>query len=196
MAGAGPSGLARAVCAASEGLPVLVLEHHAFGGQAGASARIENYLGFPTGISGRALAGRAFVLSQKFGAQVKARAVVLACGARYRKPELANLAAYAGSGVYYRASPIEAKLCANEEVVLVGGGNSAGQAAVYLSGRASKVHMLIRGPGLAASMPSYLIERIAATKNITLHTACALSALEGDGECLSSVTWPCKDAAR
>lgn len=221
VVGAGPSGLATAVYAASEGLSVLVLEHHAFGGQAGASARIENYLGFPTGISGRALAGRAFVQSQKFGAQVaiparaerllcdgyplglslsdgtqlKARAVVLACGARYRKPELANLAAYEGSGVYYWASPIEAKLCADEEVVLVGGGNSAGQAAVYLSGHASKVHMLIRGPGLAASMSSYLIERIAATKNITLHTACALSALEGDGECLSSVTWRCKDGS-
>jgi hypothetical protein len=177
----------------------------AFGGQAGASARIENYLGFPTGISGQALAGRAFVQAQKFGAEmmipaevaaldcdartaaapdaddgscVKARAVVLACGARYRRPALERLDAFEGCGVYYWASPIEAKLCANEEVVLVGGGNSAGQAAVFLSSHAARVHMLIRGPSLAASMSSYLIERIEATANITLHTHTELTALE------------------
>lgn len=215
IVGAGPSGLATAVYAASEGLSVLVVENRAFGGQAGASARIENYLGFPTGISGRALAGRAFVQSQKFGAEVaipacadqllcdqyplrlrmtdgvrvQARAVVLACGARYRKPNLPNLATYEGCGVYYWASPLEAKRCLGEEVVLVGGGNSAGQAAVFLSAHAKRVHMLIRGPGLAASMSSYLIERIAATPNIELHTQTALTALEGDGECLAGVRW-------
>ncbi len=215
VVGAGPSGLATAVYAASEGLSVLVVENRAFGGQAGASARIENYLGFPTGISGRALAGRAFVQSQKFGAEVaipacaaqllcdqyplrlaltdgsrvQARAVVLACGARYRKPDLPDLATYEGCGVYYWASPLEAKRCHGEDVVLVGGGNSAGQAAVFLSAHAQRVHMLIRGPGLAASMSSYLIERIASTPNIVLHTHTALTALEGDGECLAGVRW-------
>ena len=214
VVGAGPSGLATAVYAASEGLSVLVLESRAFGGQAGASARIENYLGFPTGISGRALSGRAFVQAQKFGAEVavpasaarlhcdgqplrlelsdgsiiKARSVVLACGARYRKPQLENLAKYEGAGIYYWASPIEAKLCQNEEVILVGGGNSAGQAAVFLSAHAAHVHMVIRGPSLAASMSSYLIERIAATPNITLHTHTELASLEGDDSCLHAVT--------
>lgn len=221
VVGAGPSGLATAVYAASEGLSVLVVENRAFGGQAGASARIENYLGFPTGISGRALAGRAFVQSQKFGAEVaipacadqllcdqyplrlrmtdgvrvQARAVVLACGARYRKPALENLERYEGCGVYYWASPLEAKRCSEEEVVLVGGGNSAGQAAVFLSAHAKRVHMLIRGPGLAASMSSYLIERIAATPNIELHTHTALTALDGDGECLQGVRWQRKGEA-
>jgi thioredoxin reductase (NADPH) len=215
VVGAGPSGLATAVYAASEGLSVLVVENWAFGGQAGASARIENYLGFPTGISGRALSGRAFVQSQKFGAKVaipataqkllcdryplrlslsdgtalQARAVVLACGARYRKPDLPKLSTYEGCGVYYWASPLEAKLCHGDEVVLVGGGNSAGQAAVFLSGHAARVHMLIRGQGLAASMSSYLIDRIAHTPNIELHTHTQLTALEGDGECLSGVRW-------
>ena len=219
VVGAGPSGLATSVYAASEGLSVLIVENRAFGGQAGASARIENYLGFPTGISGRALSGRAFVQAQKFGAEVaipatamrllcdqyplrltltdgsevRARAVVLSCGARYRKPRLEGLEKYEGCGVYYWASPIEAKLCKGEEVVLVGGGNSAGQAAVYLSGHAARVHMLIRGPGLAASMSSYLIDRIAATGNITLHTQTELASLEGDGECLTGVVWKHKD---
>ena len=219
VVGAGPSGLATAVYAASEGLSVLVVENRAFGGQAGASARIENYLGFPTGISGRALAGRAFVQSQKFGAEVaipacasqllcdqyplrlnmtdgsrvQARAVVLACGARYRKPDLENLASFEGCGVYYWASPLEAKQAQGEEVVLVGGGNSAGQAAVFLSAHASRVHMLIRGPGLAASMSSYLIERIEATPNITLHTHTQLTSLDGDGGRLQSVTWRTRD---
>ncbi|MES2299282.1 MAG: FAD-dependent oxidoreductase [Pseudomonadota bacterium] len=215
VVGAGPAGLATAVYAASEGLSVLVLEQRAFGGQAGASARIENYLGFPTGISGRALSGRAFVQAQKFGAEVaipalaarlecdrfplrvtstdgvalQARAVVLACGARYRKPPLAELADYEGKGVYYWASQLEAKLCRGEQVVLVGGGNSAGQAAVFLAAHAAHVHMLIRGPSLAASMSSYLIERIAATANITLHPHTELSALEGDGQAMSGVRW-------
>ena len=219
VVGAGPAGLATAVYAASEGLSVMIVENRAFGGQAGASARIENYLGFPTGITGRALSGRAFVQAQKFGAEVavpataarlqcdqlplrltlsdgtelKARSVVLACGARYRKPDLPDLAKYEGCGVYYWASPLEAKLCQGDEVALVGGGNSAGQAAVFLAAHAKHVHMMIRGPGLAASMSSYLIERIAATPNITLHTHTVLTALEGDGSCLTGVRWRCRD---
>ena len=209
VVGAGPAGLATAVYAASEGLSVLALETRAYGGQAAASARIENYLGFPTGISGRALAGRAYVQSRKFGVemaipapagrllcdsyplevemcgslqQLRARTVVLSCGARYRRPSLANLTQFEGKGVYYWASPLEAKLCASEEVILVGGGNSAGQAAVFLSGFASRVHMLIRKDSLASTMSSYLIERIEATPNIVLHTHSEIVALEGGGE--------------
>ena len=209
VVGAGPAGLATAVYAASEGLSVLALETRAYGGQAAASARIENYLGFPTGISGRALAGRAYVQSRKFGVEMaipapagrlvcdtyplevemcgslqrlQARAVVLSCGARYRRPSLANLTQFEGKGVYYWASPLEAKLCASEEIILVGGGNSAGQAAVFLSGFASRVHMLIRRDSLAATMSSYLIERIEATPNIVLHTHSEIVALEGGGE--------------
>nr|WP_315393267.1 FAD-dependent oxidoreductase [uncultured Duganella sp.] len=209
VVGAGPAGLATAVYAASEGLSVLALETRAYGGQAAASARIENYLGFPTGISGRALAGRAYVQSRKFGVEMaipapagrllcdsyplqvemcgslqrlRARTVVLSCGARYRRPSLANLTQFEGKGVYYWASPLEAKLCANEEVVLVGGGNSAGQAAVFLSGHASRVHMLIRRDSLAATMSSYLIERIEATPNIVLHTHSEIVALEGTAD--------------
>ena len=207
IVGAGPAGLATAVYAASEGLSVLVLETRAFGGQAGASARIENYLGFPTGISGGALAGRAYVQAMKFGVRMaipapagelicdtyplqialcgtlqrlQARTVVLACGARYRRPSLANLKTFEGRGVYYWASPIEARLCTSTEVALVGGGNSAGQAAVFLAGHASKVHMLLRGRKLAATMSKYLIERILATPNIELHTHTELAALEGN----------------
>jgi len=134
-------------------------------------------------------------LSTRDGAQVKARAVVLACGARYRKPDLDGLERYEGCGVYYWASPLEAKRCYGEEVVLVGGGNSAGQAAVFLSSHAKRVHMLIRGPGLAASMSSYLIERIANTPNIELHTHTSLTALEGDGVCLAGVRWQRKGEA-
>jgi thioredoxin reductase (NADPH) len=209
VVGAGPAGLATAVYAASEGLSVLALETRAYGGQAAASARIENYLGFPTGISGGALAGRAYVQSQKFGVKMaipapagrllcdqsplqvemcgsltrlRARSVVLSCGARYRRPSLANLTQFEGKGVYYWASPLEASLCASEEVVLVGGGNSAGQAAVYLSGHAAKVHMLIRKDSLASTMSSYLIERIAATPNIILHAQSEIVALEGCDE--------------
>ncbi len=188
--------LPTAVYAASEGLSVAVFDARAFGGQAGASARIENYLGFPTGISGQALAGRAFNQAQKFGAeimipvaitsldcsnrsgafalatecgrQLRARSIVVASGARYRRPEIENLDAFEGRGVWYWASPIEAQLCADQDVVLVGGGNSAGQAAVFLSGHARKVYMIIRGGGLGASMSRYLIERIEATPNIEL----------------------------
>jgi len=209
VVGAGPAGMAAAVYAASEGLSVLALETHHHGGQAAASSRIENYLGFPTGISGRALAGRSYVQSQKFGVQLavpapagrllcehyplqvemcgslkrlQARAVVLSCGARYRRPALDNLQQFEGRGVYYWASPIEANLCKNEDVILVGGGNSAGQAAVFLSMHARHVHMLVRGEGLAASMSNYLIERIAATPNITLHNHSEVVGLNGTEE--------------
>jgi thioredoxin reductase (NADPH) len=218
IVGCGPAGLATAVYAASEGLSVVVLEAHAFGGQAGASARIENYLGFPTGISGFALMGRAFAQARKFGAEivipvevrgldctrrdgffglllddgrrVRSRAVVVASGARYRRPAIENLAAFEGRGVYYWASPFEARLCAGHEVIVIGGGNSAGQAAVYLAGQTARVKMMIRGQKLAASMSSYLVERIAATPNIELLTQTEVVALEGapDGG-LSRVRW-------
>jgi thioredoxin reductase (NADPH) len=188
--GAGPAGLATAVYAGSEGLSVLVLDCRAFGGQAGASARIENYLGFPTGISGMALMARAYNQAQKFGVEMaipdevaslespklggarhwtlrlmngesaRARAVVIASGARYRRLAIPNLADFEGSSVHYWASPLEAKLCLGQEVALVGGGNSAGQATVYLSGRARKVWLLVRGPSLEANMSRYLIDRI------------------------------------
>jgi thioredoxin reductase (NADPH) len=206
------------VYAASEGLSVVVLDSRAFGGQAGASARIENYLGFPTGISGQALAGRAFTQAQKFGADVmipvnvklldcsrsdgafalhleggdtlRSRAVVIASGARYRRPEIENLAKFEGRGVWYWASPVEARLCAEQEVVLVGGGNSAGQAAVFLSGHARRVLMIIRGGGLGASMSRYLIERIEATPNIELMFNAEVVALEGDEDSsLERVRW-------
>jgi len=217
VVGAGPAGLSTAVYAASEGLSVAVLDGRAFGGQAGASARIENYLGFPTGISGQALAGRAFVQAQKFGAEmmipveatdlgclgdggfaiategggrVRARSVVVASGARYRRPEIAGLAAFEGRGVWYWASPIEARLCAGEEVALVGGGNSAGQAAVFLSQHAAKVTMLVRGPGLGESMSRYLVDRIAAAANIAVLTGTEVARLDGTEEDgLAYVTW-------
>jgi thioredoxin reductase (NADPH) len=214
VVGAGPAGLATAVYAGSEGLSVLVLETRAYGGQAGASARIENYLGFPTGISGGALTGRAYVQAEKFGVeiaipapagrlgcdcyplqvemcgslqQLKARTVVLSCGARYRRPSLANLKQFEGRGVYYWASSVEAQLCKSQEVILVGGGNSAGQAAVYLAAHASRVHMLIRKGSLASTMSSYLIERIEAHPNIELHTHTEIIALEGNDEGLKRV---------
>jgi thioredoxin reductase (NADPH) len=219
VVGAGPSGLACAVYAASEGLSVLVLEQRAFGGQAGASARIENYLGFPTGISGRALAGRSFVQAQKFGAQVaipataarllcdrapaslsfddgaevRARAVVLACGARYRRPAWA-LPDFEGRGVYYWASPLEAKLCRGDQAIVVGGGNSAGQAAVFLASHAARVHMVIRGAGLAGSMSSYLVERIAAAPNIVVHTHTEITELQGDEHGVARVHWVNRDS--
>ncbi len=216
VVGSGPAGLATAVYAASEGLSVAVFDSRAFGGQAGASARIENYLGFPTGISGQALAGRAFNQAQKFGAEMlipvsirsldcskasgafalatecghtlRAKSVVVASGARYRRPEIDNLEAYEGRGVWYWASPIEARLCANQDVVLVGGGNSAGQAAVFLSTHARKVLMMIRGGGLGASMSRYLIERIEATPNIELMFNTEVIGLEG-AETLERVRW-------
>ena len=215
IVGAGPAGLAAAVYAASSGLSVLVLETRVIGGQIGASARIENYLGFPTGISGAALAGRAIVQAQKFGVdfavptpvdrldcsgvplrldiedgtRLAARTAVIATGAKYRHPDIPNLANYEGRGVHYWASPIEAGLSRGEEVVLVGGGNSAGQATVFLAGHAAHVHMLVRRPGLESTMSSYLIERIAALPNVTLHVESELIALEGGRKNLTGVRW-------
>src|ERR1700684_2960124 len=218
VVGSGPAGLSTAVYAASEGLSVAVCDTRSFGGQAGASARIENYLGFPTGISGLALTARAFNQAQKFGAEMmipvevtaldcsrddgafgltlengevlRARSVVVASGARYRRPEIASLADFEGRGVWYWASPVEARLCTQQEVVLVGGGNSAGQAAVFLSGQASKVQMVIRGGGLAATMSRYLIERIEASANIELIFNAEITGLEGTKEgSLEGVRW-------
>jgi thioredoxin reductase (NADPH) len=206
IVGAGPAGLAAAVYAASEGLSVVVLDARAMGGQAGASARIENYLGFPTGISGQALAGRAFNQALKFGAQmaipvevealeahgdhlrlrlsgersVQARAVVVASGARYRRPAVEGLERFEGDGISYWVSPIEARLCAGEEVALVGGGNSAGQAVVYLAPQVKKLHMIVRRD-LAETMSRYLIDRIAALTNVELHVGAEVVALEGGG---------------
>jgi thioredoxin reductase (NADPH) len=214
VVGAGPAGLAAAVYAASEGLDVLVLEGSAPGGQAGSSSRIENYLGFPTGISGQDLAARAFVQAEKFGAHVavaraatgitcdrrplrveladngsaQGKTIILASGAEYRKLPLPNLAQFEGAGVYYGATHVEAQLCNGEEVVVVGGGNSAGQAAVYLSQRAAHVHMLIRGDSLASSMSQYLIQRIEESPSITLRTRTEIDALEGS-QCLERVGW-------
>jgi len=218
VVGSGPAGLSTAVYAASEGLSVAVCDVRAFGGQAGASARIENYLGFPTGISGLALTARAFNQAQKFGADImipvevksldcsrddgafgltledgevlRARSIVIASGARYRRPEIANLADFEGRGVWYWASSIEARLCSEQEIVLVGGGNSAGQAAVFLSGHARKVYMVIRGGGLGASMSRYLIERIEATPNIELVFNTEVVGLEGIADAsLERVRW-------
>jgi thioredoxin reductase (NADPH) len=214
IVGAGPAGLAAAVYAASEGLNVLVLESTAPGGQAGTSSRIENYLGFPTGISGQALAGRAFTQAEKFGAEVaiartavriscdaqpyeihlsdgevvRTRTIVIATGARYRKPELAELARFEGAGIFYSATHLEAQMCGGQEVVVVGGGNSAGQAAVFLSGIASRVHVLVRGPGLAESMSRYLIQRLEDLRQITLRTRTQIDALEGSDR-LERVRW-------
>jgi thioredoxin reductase (NADPH) len=220
IVGAGPAGLAAAVYAASEGLRVVVLDRRAYGGQAGASARIENYLGFPTGISGAALTGRAVVQAEKFGAELlipaevqsldcsrageehelglrlgdgrrlRARTVVIASGARYRRLEVERLAAFEGRGIWYWASALEATLCARAEVVVVGGGNSAGQAAVFLSQHASKVHILVRGPGLRATMSRYLIDRIGAAPNIDLRPHTEIVELHGDPVSgLEAVTW-------
>jgi thioredoxin reductase (NADPH) len=212
--GAGPAGLAAAVYAASEGLDVRVIETSAPGGQAGSSSRIENYLGFPTGISGQALAGRALVQAQKFGAivsiassatrlrceaplhgvelsgseLVRGRAVVIATGAAYRTLALDNVNEFAGAGVYYAATNVEARLCKDEEVIVVGGGNSAGQAAVFLSANCRRVHVLVRSKGLADSMSRYLIRRIEETPNITLHTRTEITGLAGNGQ-LEHVTW-------
>jgi thioredoxin reductase (NADPH) len=218
VVGSGPAGLSTAVYAASEGLNVAVCDSRAFGGQAGASARIENYLGFPTGISGLALTARAYNQAQKFGADMmipvevksldcsrddgafgltlddgevlRARSVVVASGARYRRPEIENLSTFEGRGVWYWASPIEARLCTEQEIILVGGGNSAGQAAVFLSGHARKVNMVIRGGGLGASMSRYLIERIEATPNIELMFNAEVTALESaDDLSIERVRW-------
>jgi thioredoxin reductase (NADPH) len=216
VVGAGPAGLSTAVYAASEGLSVIVLDARAFGGQAGASARIENYLGFPAGVSGQALTGRAYVQAQKFGARmvipaeairpdltevpltlrlddgrrVKAQTVVVATGARYRRLNIPNLTDFEGRGIWYWASPIEARLCRNEEIVLVGGGNSAGQAAVFLRNFAKKIWMLVRGPSLAESMSQYLIDRICAIDNIEVLTRTEIIALYGSREKqLERVRW-------
>jgi len=213
VVGAGPAGLAAAVYGASEGLDVLVIETNAPGGQAGSSSRIENYLGFPTGVSGPELAARAYAQAEKFGAEllidravrlecerqpyrvhlesggaVRARTIVIASGAQYRRPALDQLDRFEGNGVYYAASFLEAQLCGGEEVVVVGGGNSAGQAAVFLAGTASRVYVLVRARGLAESMSRYLSRRIEETPNITLLTHTEVVALLGDAQ-LSAVRW-------
>jgi thioredoxin reductase (NADPH) len=214
VVGAGPAGLAAAVYGASEGLDVLVLEANAPGGQAGTSSKIETYLGFPTGISGQALASRAYAQAEKFGAEVavasdalkldcqrtpyvleldagasvQARAVIIATGAQYRKLPLPNLAQFEGRGVYYGATHIEAQLCEGEDVIVVGGANSAGQATVFLSDRVRHVHVLVRRGGLAETMSRYLIQRIEDSPRITLHTHTEIEALEGDGA-LERVRW-------
>jgi thioredoxin reductase (NADPH) len=212
--GAGPAGLAAAVYAASEGLDVLVIETVAPGGQAGSSSKIENYLGFPTGISGLALAGRALVQAQKFGAEVaiatsalrlscdempfqielsdghevRSRTVIVASGAEYRQLALDNLTDYLGVGVYYAATAVEKKLCGEDDVIVIGGGNSAGQAAVFLAHNGRRVHLVVRSNGLAASMSRYLIRRIEDSPDITLHTNTEITALAGKGR-LEKVTW-------
>jgi len=214
IVGAGPAGLAAAVYGASEGLDVLVLEANVAGGQAGSSSRIENYLGFPTGISGEMLTARAYAQAQKFGAevavakgataiacgrqpyavtmddgaQVPARTVIIATGAQYRKPAIENLARFEGSGVYYAATEMERQVCGGEEVAVVGGGNSAGQAAVFLADKCRRVHVLVRGKGLAESMSRYLIRRIEDNPVIALRTQTEIVALEGNGH-LEQIRW-------
>jgi thioredoxin reductase (NADPH) len=219
IVGAGPAGLATAVYAGSEGLSVLVLDCRAFGGQAGASARIENYLGFPTGITGMALMARAYNQAQKFGVEmaipdeavgfqapveanadeyvlglfneerVRARSVVIASGARYRRLNVPNLDEFEASSVHYWASPLEGKLCAGQEVALVGAGNSAGQATVYLASQVAKVWLIVRGPDLEASMSRYLVDRIAGLSNVEVVTQAQISGLEGSNGMLEAVRW-------
>jgi thioredoxin reductase (NADPH) len=219
IVGAGPAGLAAAVYGASEGLDVLVLETNAPGGQAGSSSRIENYLGFPTGISGQELATRAYTQAQKFGAQLmiakgakaikcdrkpysievehglvaRARSVIIAAGAQYRKLPLENLSQFEGSGIYYAATYVESQLCGAEEVIVVGGGNSAGQAAVFLAQNAIRVHLIFRSDGLANSMSRYLIRRLEETPAIVLRPRTEITALEGSGH-LERVRWRDKKA--
>ena len=221
VVGAGPAGLAAAVYAGSEGLSALVLDCRAFGGQAGASARIENYLGFPTGITGMALMGRAYTQAQKFGVEmaipdevvglltwdgearllrlangerVRARSIVIASGARYRRLAVANLEAFEGVSVHYWASPLEAKLCAGHEVALVGAGNSAGQAAVYLASKVSKVWLLARGGDIAASMSRYLVDRIAGLPNVEVLMRTEVTELEGSEGRLTAISWRCRQS--
>lgn len=227
IVGAGPAGLATAVYAGSEGLSVLVLDERAFGGQAGASARIENYLGFPTGISGMGLAGRAFNQALKFGVkiaiplevtrldcggndgggnnllrlelkkggEVRARTVVIATGVQYRRPAIPNLAEFEGAGISYWATAVESKLCEGEEIALVGGGNSAGQAVVFLAPKVKRLHLVVRSDGLEASMSRYLIDRIAALPNVELHTHTEIVGLEGDkAHGLSAVIFKDRDS--
>ena len=214
VVGAGPAGLAAAIYGASEGLDVLVIEAESPGGQAGWSSKIENYLGFPTGISGQALAGRAYAQAQKFGAQVliaksatrldcdhrpyaiqladstsiRTRALVIATGAEYRKPPVPELPRFEGVGVYYGATFMEAQLCVGEDVIVIGGGNSAGQAAVFLAQTAQRVHILVRSDGLADTMSRYLVRRIEENPAISLHTRTEIVGLEG-GEFLERVSW-------
>ena len=225
IVGAGPAGLAGAVYAGSEGMSVLVLDCRAFGGQAGASARIENYLGFPTGISGMALMARAYNQAQKFGVEMAipdeaieldpsgggenvpfvlklsnskramARAIVIATGARYRRLAADGLEAFEGASVHYWASPLEAKLCSGQEVALIGAGNSAGQAAVYLASHVAKVWLLVRGPDLAASMSRYLVDRIAGLSNVEVLTQTNVTGLEGRGGVLEAIRWRQKSGA-
>jgi thioredoxin reductase (NADPH) len=219
IVGAGPAGLATAVYAGSEGLSALVLDSRAFGGQAGASARIENYMGFPTGITGMALMARAYNQAQKFGVEmaipdeavgiqvpveaadneyvlqlfnnerVRARSVVIASGARYRRLDVAHLDEFEASSVHYWASPLEGKLCVEQEVALVGAGNSAGQATVYLASQAAKIWLIVRGRDLAASMSSYLVDRINGLSNVEVVTQAQISGLEGSNGMLESVRW-------
>ena len=219
VVGAGPAGLAAGVYAASEGLDVLVLETGTPGGQAGSSSKIENYLGFPTGISGLALAARALIQAQKFGAEVRtaysvmslecrerpysirfadghaarARTIVIATGAEYRQLSLENATRFLGMGIYYAATNTEARRCSSREAIVVGGGNSAGQAAVFLAGTCKMVHLLVRASGLAATMSQYLIRRIDETPNITLHVQTEITALEGKDQ-LARVTWRTADS--
>ena len=213
IVGAGPAGLASAVYGASEGLDVLVVETYSPGGQAGSSSRIENYLGFPTGISGNELAGRAYTQAQKFGAQmllttgmrltcdrkpcevevedgtrIPARAIVIATGAKYSKLPIENVSRFDGAGIYYGATFVEAQLCSGQEVIVVGGGNSAGQAAVFLAQSTKHVYMLVRGPGLTDTMSKYLIRRIEQTPNISLLTHTEVTGLKGVDH-LEGITW-------
>jgi thioredoxin reductase (NADPH) len=223
IVGAGPAGLAAAVYAASEGLETLVLDCRSFGGQAGASSRIENYLGFPTGISGIALMARAYNQAQKFGAEIaipdeatdlgpdlpgearfcltlrngeklRARSVVLASGARYRRLPVDNLAEFEGTSVHYWASPIETRLCAGQEVALTGAGNSAGQAVVFLAGGAKKVWMVVRGKRLEDSMSQYLVERIRGLANVEVVLRSEICRLEGANGFLEKLRWKNRDS--
>jgi thioredoxin reductase (NADPH) len=214
IVGAGPAGLAAAVYAASEGLDTLIIETHAPGGQAGSSSKIENYLGFPTGVSGQELAARATTQAQKFGAsmviarsvvrldcarrpyhvvldcgdELAARSIVIASGAQYNKPQLPNLERFEGDGIYYGATFMESQLCGGDEVAVVGGGNSAGQAAVFLSQTARKVHMLVRSGELSSTMSRYLIQRLEENPGVELHFQTSITGLEGDGH-LERITW-------
>jgi thioredoxin reductase (NADPH) len=220
VVGAGPAGLAAGVYAASEGLDALVIETGTPGGQAGSSSKIENYLGFPTGISGLALASRALIQAQKFGAEIRtaysalhlnctqrpyaieftnghvarARTVVIATGADYRQLALPNASRFLGMGIYYAATSTEARRCGHSEAIVVGGGNSAGQAAIFLSGSCQKVHLLVRSKGLADSMSQYLIRRIDELPNVTLHVRTEITELDGT-DLLESVTWRTADGA-
>ena len=220
IVGAGPAGLAAAVYAASEGLSTLVLDCRSFGGQAGASSRIENYLGFPTGISGLALMARAYNQAQKFGAEiaipdeaktlaqasapfqltlangetVRARSLVLASGARYRRLNIDNLSAFEGTCVHYWASAAETRLCAGQDVALAGAGNSAGQAVVFLAGKVKKLWMVVRGKDLESTMSQYLVDRIRALPNVEVVTRTEICGFEGEEGALKKVRFRNRDS--